>query len=70
VRRQIPNIDWIFAHHPFAHSTRMVNVWFPRQSRHGFEMVHASGTLAHFYPINRKFTPNQINRIFSGFSVI
>jgi hypothetical protein len=53
-----------------AHSIRMVNDGFPRGRAYGFEMVDAPG--ASLRPtkgrINRKFTPNQINRIFRGFS--
>jgi hypothetical protein len=51
---------------------QMVNVGFPAPSFYGFEMVDARrgplfcGTAA----FNRKFTPNQINRIFLKFSAI
>jgi hypothetical protein len=50
----------------------MVNVGFPDRSRYGFEMVDAAGT-ADFSAqsaINRKFTPNQIIRVFRKFSPI
>jgi hypothetical protein len=48
----------------------MVNGGFPPPSIYGFEMVDTPG-LARGWPftaINRKFTPNRINRIFSDFS--
>jgi hypothetical protein len=49
---------------------RMVNVGFPAPSRYGFEMVATPdapfATAA--CGINRKFTPNQIDRIFCEFS--
>jgi hypothetical protein len=50
----------------------MVNIGFPAPSWYGFEMVdapggcHSNAKIA----INRKFTPNQISRIFGGFSKI
>jgi hypothetical protein len=48
----------------------MVNGGFPQPPIYGFEMVDTARP-AHMRPaafINRKFTPNQINRIFSDFS--
>ena len=51
---------------------RMVNTGFPAAGRYGFEMVDVAGA-ADFIPkggINRKFTPNQIIRIFGKFSAI
>jgi hypothetical protein len=49
----------------------MVNDRFPEPGGYGFEMVDAPG--ACFFRkagINRKFTPNQIARIFREFSLI
>jgi hypothetical protein len=53
-------------------SMRMVNVGFPERTGYGFEMVDAPGAspLSPKTIINRKFTPNQINRIFRKFSAI
>jgi len=51
----------------------MVNVRFPDRTRYGFEMVDARGAVHAFRAksgINRKFTPNQIKRIFRKFSAI
>jgi hypothetical protein len=53
-----------------AHSIRMVNDGFPCRRAYGFEMVdapHPSLRPAKAR-INRKFTPNQISRIFCSFS--
>jgi hypothetical protein len=50
----------------------MVNAGFPDPIRYGFEMVDVPKP-SMFYAnqvINRKFTPNQINRIFREFSAI
>jgi hypothetical protein len=46
----------------------MVNAGFPALIRYGFEMVDAA--CAATSCINRKFTPNQIIRIFGKFSKI
>jgi hypothetical protein len=60
----------VFAFYRMAHSIRMVNDRFPRRRAYGFEMVDAP--CASLRPakarINRKFTPNQISRIFRSFS--
>jgi len=50
----------------------MVNAGFPALMRYGFELVDAASA-ARSSPkngINRKFTPNQIVRIFRKFSKI
>jgi hypothetical protein len=50
----------------------MVNEGFPAQLQYGFEMVDTARA-GHSSPkngINRKFTPNQIIRIFCEFSTI
>jgi len=44
----------------------MVNDRFPAQRAYGFEMVDADFMVK--FRINRKFTPNQINRIFREIS--
>jgi len=44
----------------------MVNDRFPAQRAYGFEMVDADFTVK--FRINRKFTPNQISRIFRKLS--
>jgi hypothetical protein len=51
---------------------QMVNAGFPERTGYGFEMVDAPGAsvLSRKAGINRKFTPNQINRIFREFSAI
>ena len=51
---------------------QMVNVWFPERVGYGFEMVDAADVSVPLREavINRKFTPNQINRIFREFSPI
>jgi hypothetical protein len=51
---------------------QMVNVGFPASAGYGFEMVDArrAGVFTAKTAINRKFTPNQINRIFCEFSAI
>jgi hypothetical protein len=47
----------------------MVNARFPAPTGYGFEMVDAPGTCsAAMARINRKFTPNQVGRIFHEFS--
>jgi hypothetical protein len=48
----------------------MVNDGFPRLRAYGFEMVDAPDTSPRWAKasINRKFTPNQISRIFRSFS--
>jgi hypothetical protein len=53
-----------------AHSIRMVNDGFPGRRAYGFEMVDAPGASLQRAKarINRKFTPNQISRIFRNFS--
>jgi hypothetical protein len=50
----------------------MVNAGFPALIRYGFELVHtASAALVIVQTAsNRKFTPNQIIRIFRKFSKI
>jgi hypothetical protein len=51
---------------------QMVNARFPEPAGYGFEMVDAPD-IAFFSrqaAINRKFTPNQINRVFREFSAI
>jgi hypothetical protein len=50
----------------------MVNVGFPAPTFYGFEMVDTrrAGNFAVRPDFNRKFTPNQINRIFLKFSAI
>jgi hypothetical protein len=50
----------------------MVNAGFPARSRYGFEMVDAArnAILPPEAGVNRKFTPNQIIRIFGEFSTI
>jgi hypothetical protein len=48
----------------------MVNGGFPERAWYGFQRVDAAGA-AGFPPqsvINRKFTPNQMSRIFREFS--
>jgi hypothetical protein len=57
-----------FEHRQAAQSTQMVNAGFPALIRYGFEMVDAA--CAATSCINRKFTPNQIIRIFGKFSKI
>jgi hypothetical protein len=47
---------------------RMVNDKFLPSRAYGFEMVDASAALGSEIRINRKFTPNQIIRIFREFS--
>jgi hypothetical protein len=51
---------------------QMVNVRFPDRTGYGFEMVdtRTRSALWRKAGINRKFTPNQINRIFRRFSAI
>jgi len=51
---------------------QMVNVWFPEPAEYGFEMVDVADLSVPLRQavINRKFTPNQINRIFREFSPI
>jgi hypothetical protein len=51
---------------------QMVNTGFPAPTRYGFEMVDVRGAaLSTVKPgINRKFTPNQMIRIFREFSAI
>jgi len=50
----------------------MVNGGFPEPALYGFESVDATGRsgLPPESAINRKFTPNQIIRIFHEFSAI
>jgi hypothetical protein len=50
----------------------MVNAGFPATGPYGFEMVDAARAARLFAKtgINRKFTPNQIIRIFGKFSTI
>jgi hypothetical protein len=50
----------------------MVNTGFPAPSRYGFEMVDVPEAPLHTAKadINRKFTPNQMIRIFRDFSAI
>jgi hypothetical protein len=49
----------------------MVNTGFPAPARYGFEMVEAPGDrFTRQGRINRKFTPNQMIRIFREFSAI
>jgi hypothetical protein len=50
----------------------MVNAGFPAPIRYGFEMVDAApnAILPRDAGVNRKFTPNQIIRIFREFSTI
>jgi hypothetical protein len=50
----------------------MVNAEFPEWTGYGFEMVDAPATSVVFRKdaINRKFTPNPINRIVGKFSAI
>ena len=59
-----------FADVAAAHSMQMVNVGFPEPAGYGFEMVDAPLHPVHCgkFVINRKFTPNRINRIFREFS--
>jgi hypothetical protein len=51
---------------------RMVNAEFPQRTGYGFEMVDAPAASVFFRKgaINRKFTPNPINRIVGKFSTI
>jgi len=51
---------------------QMVNDGFPASTLYGFEMVDAGGPsdILRKAGINRKFTPNPINRIFREFSAI
>jgi hypothetical protein len=50
----------------------MVNVRFPERVGYGFEMVDVAGASVPLREavINRKFTPNPMNRIFRKFSPI
>jgi hypothetical protein len=51
---------------------RMVNARFPARALYGFEMVDAAADRV-FSPqtgVNRKFTPNQIIRVFRKFLAI
>jgi hypothetical protein len=50
----------------------MVNARFPARAQYGFEMVDMARTAISSARtgINRKFTPNQIIRIFDEFSTI
>jgi hypothetical protein len=50
----------------------MVNVRFPERVGYGFEMVDVASVSVPLREavINRKFTPNLINRIFRNFSPI
>jgi hypothetical protein len=50
----------------------MVNVRFPERVGYGFEMVDAADVSVPLREavINRKFTPNLINRIFCKFSPV
>jgi hypothetical protein len=59
-----------FAEVAAAHSTQMVNGWFPEPGIYGFERVDAAvASVDHGLSlINRKFTPNQIIRNFREFS--
>ena len=61
-----------FARRETAHSVQMVNVRFPERVGYGFEMVDAADVSVPLREavINRKFTPNLINRIFRNFSPI
>jgi hypothetical protein len=54
------------------HSARMVNGGFPERRGYGFGMVDAPKRCIFVakIAINRKFTPNRINRIFREFSAI
>jgi hypothetical protein len=51
---------------------QMVNAGFPEPAGYGFEMVDTAGFafFSHNAAVNRKFTPNQINRFFREFSAI
>jgi hypothetical protein len=51
---------------------QMVNAEFPDRARYGFEMVDAPALrfFCGVVAINRKFTPNPIDRIFLKFSAI
>jgi hypothetical protein len=59
-----------FARRETVHSVQMVNVRFPERVGYGFEMVDAADVSVPLREaaINRKFTPNQISRIFRRFS--
>jgi hypothetical protein len=59
-----------FAEVAAAHSTQMVNGWFPEPCKYGFERVDAAVASLDqgISLINRKFTPNQIIRNFREFS--
>jgi hypothetical protein len=50
---------------------QMVNAGFPEMAGYGFEMVDAPDYgFSRKAAINRKFTPNQITRVFRKFSAI
>jgi len=59
-----------FARREKVHSVQMVNVRFPERVGYGFEMVDAADVSVPLREavINRKFTPNRMNRIFCKFS--